>query len=293
MSDDDRCPALEQALQAELDRPLGPDVHVGGRLVEDQDARLGQQRPGERNRPWRCPADSETPRSPTSESNPSGIRRMNSPAPIASAAASISSSEASGRPKAMFSRTVPEKRNPSCGADPGLASQAGRAQVAQIVAVDQHPAPLGVVETRDELREGRLPGAGLAHESERLPSRHLDRDLLERPGVLVGLLVQPLDLPARALQPGGPIEPVGEPDVIHLDLAARVPGRARPACRPCPARCRAGRRSCPAPPSPAGRSCRGWSAAGSGRRRWRGSHERNHDPDLRVRAASVARSRAW
>ena len=66
----------------------------------------------------RCPAESETPRSPTSASKPFGIRLMKSPAPIASAAASISSSDASGRPKAMFSRTVPEKRNPSCGTIP-------------------------------------------------------------------------------------------------------------------------------------------------------------------------------
>ena len=37
----------EQALQALLDRLLGPHVDVRGRLVEDQDAGLGQQRPGE------------------------------------------------------------------------------------------------------------------------------------------------------------------------------------------------------------------------------------------------------
>ena len=37
----------EQALEAFLDRLLGPHVDVRGRLVEDQDARLGEQRAGE------------------------------------------------------------------------------------------------------------------------------------------------------------------------------------------------------------------------------------------------------
>ena len=43
---------------------------------------------------------------------------MNSSAPTARAAAWISSSVASGRPNAMFSRTVPLNRNPSWGTIP-------------------------------------------------------------------------------------------------------------------------------------------------------------------------------
>ena len=37
----------EQALEALLDRLLGAHVDVGGRLVEDQDPRLGEQGAGE------------------------------------------------------------------------------------------------------------------------------------------------------------------------------------------------------------------------------------------------------
>ena len=47
MGDDDRGAALEQALEALLDRALGADVDVGRGLVEDQDARLGQEGAGE------------------------------------------------------------------------------------------------------------------------------------------------------------------------------------------------------------------------------------------------------
>ena len=43
---------------------------------------------------------------------------MNSSAPTAAAAARISAAVASGRPKAMFSPTVPEKRNASWGTMP-------------------------------------------------------------------------------------------------------------------------------------------------------------------------------
>src|SRR6267154_1266358 len=43
---------------------------------------------------------------------------MKSCAPTVCAARTISSAVASGRPKAMFSATVPAKRNPSCGTTP-------------------------------------------------------------------------------------------------------------------------------------------------------------------------------
>jgi hypothetical protein len=64
VGDDDRGAAGEQAAQALLDAVLGVDVDVGGRLVEDQDPGIGDQRAGS----WRWPADSCAPRSPTSVS---------------------------------------------------------------------------------------------------------------------------------------------------------------------------------------------------------------------------------
>jgi hypothetical protein len=47
VGDDDRGAAGEQAAQAALDAGLGVDVDVRGRLVEDQDRRLRQERPRE------------------------------------------------------------------------------------------------------------------------------------------------------------------------------------------------------------------------------------------------------
>ena len=94
---------------------------------------------------------------------------MNVVAPTVAAAARISSSLASGRPKAMFSRTVPENRKPSWGTIPSWLRSACAAQLPQVVAVDEHPPALRVVEARHQLRERRLARARLAHERHRLP----------------------------------------------------------------------------------------------------------------------------
>ena len=49
MGDDDRGASGEQAAQALLDAALGVEVDVGGRLVEHEDARIGDQGAGERD----------------------------------------------------------------------------------------------------------------------------------------------------------------------------------------------------------------------------------------------------
>ena len=47
VGDDYRGTAMEEALEAALDRFLGADVDVGGGLVEDEDAGLGEEGAGE------------------------------------------------------------------------------------------------------------------------------------------------------------------------------------------------------------------------------------------------------
>ena len=49
VGDHDRCASGEQAAQAGLDTALGVQVHVGGRLVQHKDARVGDQGAGERD----------------------------------------------------------------------------------------------------------------------------------------------------------------------------------------------------------------------------------------------------
>ena len=70
------------------------------------------------------------------------------------------------------------------GHDPELAPQAVGLELAQVVAVDQQPAALRVVEARDQLRQRRLAGAGLADQGDRLAGRDVQVDPLERPARL-------------------------------------------------------------------------------------------------------------
>src|SRR5919106_410174 len=49
VGDDERGPAREEPPQCELDAPLRADVHARGRLVEHEDARVGEKRPRERD----------------------------------------------------------------------------------------------------------------------------------------------------------------------------------------------------------------------------------------------------
>jgi hypothetical protein len=94
---------------------LGGQVDARGGLVEDQQPRVDEQRPGEGQE--LSLADRQAHAAlldarlvPVGQRLDEPVRRR-PPAP----AASTSSIVASGRPKAMLSRTVPANRNPSWG----------------------------------------------------------------------------------------------------------------------------------------------------------------------------------
>ena len=109
---------------------------------------------------WRWPADSCAPRSPTSVSIPSAQpldERVGADGVVRRPR--MSSSLASGRPKAMFSAIVPENRKPSWGTIPSWLRSAFELELAHVVPVDQHPPALRVVEAGDQLRQRRLAGA--------------------------------------------------------------------------------------------------------------------------------------
>ena len=133
---------------------------------------------------WRWPAESWTPRSPTSVSIPSGSAATNSVAPTVATAASISSRLASGPAEGDVFADAAGEEEALLGDDPELAPQRPLLDAAQVVAVDQDPALLRVVEAGDELGEGRLAGAGGADQGQRLARRHVEVDVAQRPGVL-------------------------------------------------------------------------------------------------------------
>ena len=112
-------------------------------------------------RSWRSPDDSDTPRSCTGVSSPSGSRSIEvGEADAVAPPPSTSSSVASGRAKAMLSRMRAGEQERLLRDDAELAAQRVDGDVAQVVAVDQHPTLGRVVEARDELGDGRLARAG-------------------------------------------------------------------------------------------------------------------------------------
>ena len=213
---------------------------------------------------WRWPAESWTPRSPTSVSIPSGRAATNSVAPTV-ATRRLDLLQARLRPaEGDVLADAAGEEEALLGDDPELAPQRPLLDPAQVVAVDQHRAPAA----------GRRSGR-------RAWRRSTCRRRWRRPGPGSGRAGRAGRRPAaprrrlEARRRLGGVFRVGEPDALHArSRPSASPGRSRPGRRPCPARCRAGRRSCRARPSPAGRSCRAGTVPGSVRRRSPGSRRR-------------------
>ena len=112
------------------------------------------------------PADRREPRSRTSVARPSGRRANRSRTPMASRAASTSSSVAPARARRTFSMIVPLNRKPSWGTTTTRSRSERNGGVAQVDAAVPHGTLGRVVEAGDELGQGGLPGPGGADERE-------------------------------------------------------------------------------------------------------------------------------
>ena len=162
--DDERGPAVQEAAERALDLALGADVDRARRLVEDQDPRVGEQRARERDE---LALAEREPRAALAELRLVAVLEpldelVGADGPRGGDRSPRGSRP--GRPKAMFSATVPAKRKPSCGTIPSWRRSDSCVDVAQVDAVDRD-APLGrVVEAREQLRDRRLAGAGVADE---------------------------------------------------------------------------------------------------------------------------------
>ena len=111
--DGDGGAALAQMRDRVLHQPLGFGIERRGRLVEQDDRRVLDQRARDRDALALAAGKLQRrARRPACRSRP-GTRVMNSWACAALAAATISASLAPGLPKAMFSRIVPWNRNTS------------------------------------------------------------------------------------------------------------------------------------------------------------------------------------
>jgi len=104
----------------------------------------------------RCfsPSDSVTPCSPTRVSYPFGSASIASWIAASRAAAHVSSGRASGRPNAMFSRSVGREHQRGLEHHGDLAAQRGEAIVPHVDAVDQDVPAVGVIKARQEASGG-------------------------------------------------------------------------------------------------------------------------------------------
>ena len=218
--DHERRPAGEEGAERPLDLPLGADVDRGSRLVEDQDARVGEQ--GARERDELALAEREAraallelrlvavlePQDEVVRRRPSVPRRT------------TSSGAASGRPKAMFSRTVPGEEEALLRDDAELAAQRGLGDVAQVDAVDRDPAVARVVEAGEQLRDRRLAGAGVSDERDGRPGGDVEVDPVQH---LVAVAVAE----AHVLEADVPVD-VRRARARPAGRRPRAPRRARP-----------------------------------------------------------------
>ena len=218
VGDDDRRASGEQAAQARLDAPLRVEVDVRGRLVEDQDARVGDERAGERDE---LALAGRQLRAALADGRLVAVLE---------ALDELVGADGAGGGAHLVVRRVraPEgdvvadraaEQEALLGDDPELAAQRRLRDRAQVVAVDEHGAVGRVVEARDELGDRRLACAGRADERDGLAGRHGQRDVTHGVGaVLLAAIakahVAQLDLAAQAPE----LDRVGRVDEVGLDV---------------------------------------------------------------------------
>ena len=170
--------------QPALDPPLGADVDRRRRLVEDEDARVREQRAGEGDE---LALAEREPEPALAELRVVAVRELVHELVRADGVAPPPRSPrrvASGRPNAMFSAIVPAKRKPSCGTMPSWRRSdswvTSRRSWPSIVIA---PGPR-VVEAREELRDRRLARARVADERDGRPRRDVEVEAVQDVGEL-------------------------------------------------------------------------------------------------------------
>ena len=178
---DDRGTTLEDRVEAGLHQRLRLEVEVRRRLVEHEHARPGEERAGERD---------ELPLTRRERHAAFVHRRVE---PLGEPVDEVGQPDAMDRlPDLVVGGVrlreldvvadVPGEEERLLRNDAQLPAQRFDRDVAQVVAVDGDAALGGVVEPRDELGDGRLPGTRRADERHRLPRRDVQVDVGAAPG---------------------------------------------------------------------------------------------------------------
>ena len=138
-----------------------------------------RRRPGPARCRCRCPPDSESPCSPIRVSRPHG-RSLTNVAWARSSAASISASDASGRPSDEVLPHAHREQHRVLERGRDLAAQRRQREVADVDAVERDPAARHVVQPRRQRGQDALAGAGRADDRDRLPRLDVEGDVAQR-----------------------------------------------------------------------------------------------------------------
>ena len=178
VGDDDRRAAAQQPVESALDEDLRRPVDVRRRLVEDEDARIGEERPRDRDQLALacrqagaalahrvCEPGVEAARDPVDADRLRHVghhlvRRL-------------------GPREADVVGDRPREQERILQDDPELAAVRAQLQLAQVVAVHADRAVVRVVEAADELRGRGLAAARLADEREAAAGRNVDVDRVQ------------------------------------------------------------------------------------------------------------------
>src|ERR1700761_5718813 len=184
--DGDRGPALGKGVERLLHGPFGLGVEGAGRLVQDQDARVPEQGPGDRD-PLLLAAGEPVPAGADH-----GV------VPVGQADDEVVNLGRAGRVFDLLvggggpgvAQVFPHRGVQQVGlladhADDG--GQVGQPQVAQVDAVDGDRSAAGVVQPGHQGPEGGLTGAGLADQSQRRARGDVQIDVAQRGTVGAGV----------------------------------------------------------------------------------------------------------
>ena len=228
VGDDDGGAAFEGLVEGGLDGGLGGVVQGGGGFVEDDDAGLGEQQPGD-GEALAFPAGEAVAALP--DDGVEAVGQVGDEVGEAGAAQGVEDllvvGGGAGQAQVGAQRLVEEV--PVLGDDADGLAQGGGGEVADVGAADADGAGVDVVEAGQELGEGGLAGAGGADDGDDLAGVDAEGDVVDDLDAAAGVEGGDLLEGGEGDVGGGG---VGEADGVELDGdgaggLGRAPGRSR------------------------------------------------------------------
>ncbi len=183
MGDDEHGAALRDALHVLLDDPLALIVERAGRLVEDEDARIGHQRAGDGEALALAAREAAAA---LADHGVVAIRQFEDEfmraRELGRGNDRLDGHGGIGQGDVVADRTVEEHALLQHDAD--LTAQPGRVDDAEVEAVDEHAAALRHIEALHELRQRALAGPGRADDADDLPGRNVEVDVAQHLGAV-------------------------------------------------------------------------------------------------------------